>query len=94
VSTIELRGYEVARFEAGRWIEVSRWRPNDYALNQALEAAVRLNERQPNQVYAVRPVISVAPPQPAAPPPSEPLHLTEDLQLELPFDVSDVKETE
>jgi hypothetical protein len=61
---IELRGYEVARWTPTGWDVVSKWRPNDHALNEALKACAFLNERQPHNTYAVRAIVSMLPPQP------------------------------
>jgi hypothetical protein len=62
---LELRGYEVARATPSGWIVASHWRPTDFALDEALKACAYLNERYPNDTYAVRAIVSMAPPQPA-----------------------------
>ncbi len=95
---IELRGYEIARLEAGRWIEVSRWRPTDYALDEACRAAAWLNQRNPSEVYVVRPVVSTLPPSAKPDPALNKFRQTADevpepTQLELPFTDEAVNET-
>ncbi len=69
---IELRGYEVARSTRSGWEPVSKWRPSDFGLDEALKACARLNERHPAENYAVRAIISMAPPQHIAEEPAEP----------------------
>jgi hypothetical protein len=61
---ISLRGYEVAKSTPTGWEAVSTWRPTDRALNDALKSCAWLNERQPHNIYTVRAVISIPPPQP------------------------------
>lgn len=75
---IELRGYEVSRLTGGRWVDVSRWRPTEYGLGQAVVAAAWLNDRHPDEIYTVRPIVSMLPPQPVPPAEKDELHLEAD----------------
>jgi hypothetical protein len=62
----------VARSTPRGWVVASHWRPTDFALDEALKACAYLNERYPNDTYAVRAIISMAPPQHVAEEPTEP----------------------
>ncbi len=60
---IELRGYEVAWFNGQNWTQRMHYRPTDLGLGLARADAKYLNERHGGG-YSVRPIISLAPPEP------------------------------
>jgi hypothetical protein len=55
---IEIRGYEVARWDGAGWTQVGAYRANEIGRGQALASARWLNERHPG-AYKMRPLISV-----------------------------------
>ncbi len=58
---IELRGYELAKQEGKRWVQIEKYRPNQYGWRQA-EAGYKFHSQlHPNVVYRIRPIVSLEP---------------------------------
>lgn len=58
---IELRGYEVAKQEGKRWVQVLSYRPNQYGWKQAVRDVKGLCEEHPEVTYRIRPIVSLEP---------------------------------
>jgi hypothetical protein len=58
---VELRGYEVAKRVGDRWEQVYKYAPTLPGYERALKDGRWLAERQPHNVFALRPIISLNP---------------------------------
>ena len=63
-----LRGFEVARWrpDEGRWSPVKSWGPTAVGHRHASSYFTRCQEKHPNRRYALRVLVSIDPPRPAA----------------------------